>query len=123
MLFWNSNLAFWFTAVMFLLNNTFIQGLHVLTITRYLNTITSHSLCTVDFAVIGAVISFVCSLPRTFNLLSHGAWVAAIFTFISVILAAAFAGAEGKQGTNGYTPKPTHMSSRSRSPPHRSIPG
>lgn len=109
MLFWNSDIAYWFTAVMFLLNNTFIQALHVLTITRYLNTITSHSLCTVDFAVIGAVISFVCSLPRTFEMLSHGAWISAVFTFISVILAAAFAGAEGKHGTNKYSPVPTHV--------------
>lgn len=109
MLFWNSNIAYWFTAVIFILNNTFIQGLHVLVITRYLNTMTNHGLCTVDFAVIGAVVSFICSLPRTFNALSQGAWVSAIFTFISVILAAAFAAAEGKHGTAGYTPVPTHM--------------
>ncbi len=38
MLFWGSKWAWYFTAVMFLLNNTFIQGLHVLTISRYLNT-------------------------------------------------------------------------------------
>jgi hypothetical protein len=30
MLFWNSKAAWYLTAVMFLLNNTFIQGLHVL---------------------------------------------------------------------------------------------
>lgn len=41
MLFWNSQFAWYFTAVMFLLNNTFIQGLHVLVISRYLNTMTS----------------------------------------------------------------------------------
>ena len=40
MLFWNKKWAWYFTAVMFLLNNTFIQGLHVLTISRYLNTMT-----------------------------------------------------------------------------------
>jgi amino acid permease len=43
MLFWNKKWAWYFTAVMFLLNNTFIQGLHVLTISRYLNTMTSSS--------------------------------------------------------------------------------
>lgn len=69
---------------------------------------TQHGLCTVDFAVIGAVVCFLCSLPRTFNALSHGAWISAIFTFISVILAAAFAGAEGKHGTSNYTPVPSH---------------
>lgn len=109
MLFWNSSIAYWFTAVMFILNNTFIQALHVLTITRYLNTMTNHGLCTVDFAVIGAVVCFFASLPRTFAMLSHGAWISAVFTFVSVILAAAFAGAEGKHGTRGYTPVPTHI--------------
>lgn len=104
MLFFNSNIAWWFTAVMFILNNTFIQGLHVLTITRYLNTMTKHGECTVVFAVIGACVSWFCSLPRTFNALSWGATASAFFTFISVILAAAFAGAEGKTGTEGYKP-------------------
>jgi len=106
MLFWNSNIAYWFTAVMFMLNNTFIQALHILTIGRYLNTMTAHSMCTVNFAVIGACVSFVCSLPRTFEMLSKGAFASAIFTFISVILAAAFAGIEGKHGTAGYTLDP-----------------
>lgn len=104
MLFFNSNIAWWFTAVMFILNNTFIQALHVLVITRYLNTMTNHSQCTVVFAVIGAVVSWFCSLPRTFNALSWGATASAFFTFLSVILAAAFAGAEGQTGTADYKP-------------------
>jgi hypothetical protein len=109
MLFWNSQFAWYFTAVMFLLNNTFIQGLHVLVISRYLNTMTNHSVCTVGFAAIGAVVSWVCSMPRTFNALAKLATVSAFFTFVSVILAAAFAGAEGKHGTAGYSPVPTHV--------------
>ena len=91
---------------MFILNNTFIQALHILTITRYLNTMTHHSMCTVIFAVIGTLVCWVCSLPRTFSALSWGASASALFTFISVILAAAFAGIEGKHGTAGYTPNP-----------------
>lgn len=113
-----SNVAYWFTAVMFILNNTFIQGLHVLVIGRYLNTMTHHSLCTVSFAAIGMVVSWICSLPRTFNLLAIGATGSAVFTFISVILAAAFAAAEGKHGTAGYTPVPTHVG-----PDGKTIPG
>ncbi len=125
MLFWNKKWAWYATAVMFLLNNTFIQGLHVLIISRYLNTMTSmlpqsllaqnpadhqlldHSVCTVGFAAIGAVVSWACSMPRTFNALSKLAAVAAFTTFVGVILAAAFAGAEGKHGTAGYTLDPT----------------
>ncbi|KIX04301.1 uncharacterized protein Z518_05168 [Rhinocladiella mackenziei CBS 650.93] len=109
MLFWNSKWAWYFTAVMFLLNNTFIQGLHVLVISRYLNTMSGHSICTVGFAAIGAVASWLCSMPRTFHALSKLAALSAFFTFISVILAAAFAGAEGKHGTAGYNPDPNHI--------------
>ncbi|KAL8831761.1 MAG: hypothetical protein Q9191_000689 [Dirinaria sp. TL-2023a] len=55
-----------------------------------------------------AVISWVCSLPRTFDTLSKLATFSAFFTFISVLLAAIFAGIEahpygyntgGKTGT------------------------
>jgi Transmembrane amino acid transporter protein len=104
MLFWNSKIAWYLTAIMFLLNNTFIQGLHCLVISRYLNTMSGHTICTVGFAAIGAVVSFFASLPRTFDMLSKLATVSAFFTFVSVILAAAFAGAEGKHGTAGYSP-------------------
>jgi hypothetical protein len=108
MLFWNSKIAWYATAVMFLLNNTFIQGLHVLVIGRYLNTMSGHAICTIGFAAIGAVASWLCSMPRTFNALAHLATASALFTFISVILATAFAGAEGKHGTAQYSPVPSH---------------
>lgn len=48
-------------------------------------------------------------MPRTFNTLSKLAAASAVFTFISVILAAAFAGAEGKHGTAGYNPDPNFI--------------
>lgn len=41
-----------------------------------------------------AVVSFICSLPRTFSALARLATVSAFFTFISVILATIFAGIE-----------------------------
>jgi len=48
-------------------------------------------------------------MPRTFSALSKLGALSAFFTFIAVILAAAFAGAEGKHGTAGYNPDPNHM--------------
>jgi Transmembrane amino acid transporter protein len=72
-----------------------------------LNTITNHSVCTVGFAAIATLICFICSLPRTFSTLSKLATFSAFFTFISVLLAAIFAGVEGKHGTKGYTLDPT----------------
>ncbi|KAI9644569.1 hypothetical protein NHQ30_006590 [Ciborinia camelliae] len=95
------------TAIMFLLNNTFIQGLHVLTTAKYFNTITNHSQCTVVFAVISAIICWVCSVPRTFSALSWLATLSAIFTFVSVLLATIFAAIEGHP--LGFNPDPTSI--------------
>ena len=92
MLYWNWRPVWYFTAMMFLLNNTFIQGLHVLTGAKYLNTMTNHQFCTVGFSAIMAVISWVSSLPRTFDTLSKLASLSAFFTFVSVLLASIFAG-------------------------------
>ncbi|KAF2018824.1 hypothetical protein BU24DRAFT_405574 [Aaosphaeria arxii CBS 175.79] len=94
MIFWNNKAAFWFTAVMFILNNTFIMGLHCLVGAKYLNTMTGHSMCTIGFSIIVAVISFVASLPRTFSTLSKAATASALFTFISVLLATIFSAIE-----------------------------
>ncbi|KAH7414295.1 transmembrane amino acid transporter protein-domain-containing protein [Phaeosphaeria sp. MPI-PUGE-AT-0046c] len=95
-IFWGKKWAFYFTAVMFLLNNTFIMGLHCLVGAKWWNTITGHGMCTIGFAAITAIISFLASIPRTFNGLAKLATLSALFTFVSVILAAAFSGVEGK---------------------------
>jgi hypothetical protein len=76
-------------------------------ISRYLNTMSGHAVCTVGFAAIGALISFVCSLPRTFDTLSKLATLSAFFTFISVILAAVFAGIEDHPAR--YNADPNHI--------------
>ncbi|KAF2145389.1 uncharacterized protein K452DRAFT_305418 [Aplosporella prunicola CBS 121167] len=94
MLFFNSRVAWWLTGFMFILNNTFIQGLHCLTGANYLNTMSNHGICTIGFSAIVAVISWICSLPRTFSTLAKLATASAFFTFISVLLATIFAGIE-----------------------------
>jgi hypothetical protein len=81
-------------------------------ISRYLNTMSNHATCSVAFAVIGAVVSFFCSLPRTFNTLSKVATLAAFFTFVSVILAAVFAGIEDHPA--GYHPDPNHVDAKGK---------
>lgn len=116
MLFWGKKWAWWATAIMFILNNTFIQvvrhpiafpwmcethvltirkGLHILIGAKYLNTMvgpeSSVHCQTVAFGIIVALISWVCSLPRTFEMLSKLGTASAFFTFISVILATVFA--------------------------------
>jgi len=101
MLFGGGDWAWWFTAVMFLLNNTFIQGFHCLVGAKYLNTMTDGDtarLCTVAYSAIMAVVSWGCSMPRTFNTLSKLALASAFFTFVSVMLAAIFAAIEDHPG-------------------------
>ncbi|KAE8376295.1 transmembrane amino acid transporter protein-domain-containing protein [Aspergillus bertholletiae] len=102
-LFWDSKIAWYLTAVMFLLNNTFIQGLHCLVGAEWLNTISSHGTCTIIFSMVTAIVSFVCSLPRTFSTLSKIATFSALFTFISVMLAVIFTAIEDHPA--GYTPE------------------
>lgn len=73
---------------------------------KYLNTMTESDdighCRTVVFSVVTTLICFFFSLPRTFDMMSKLGTASAFFTFISVLLAAAFAGAEGKPA--GYDP-------------------
>lgn len=55
---------------------------------------TNHSVCTIGFSAIVAVISWICSLPRTFSTLANIATASAFFTFISVLLATIFSAIE-----------------------------
>ena len=48
---------------------------------KYLNTMSNGAVCTVGFSAIWAVLSWVCSLPRTFDTLSKLATLSAFFTF------------------------------------------
>ncbi|KAI4240582.1 MAG: hypothetical protein L6R40_005070 [Gallowayella cf. fulva] len=108
MLYYGWTWVWYLTAAMFLLNNTFIQGLHILVGAKYLNTMTNGAICTVGFSAVVAVISWICSLPRTFDTLSKIATLSAFFTFLSVLLAAIFAGLEDHpKGYNTQGPKGT----------------
>lgn len=55
---------------------------------------TGGAVCTVGFSAIMAVISWICSLPRTFDTLSKLATLSVFFTVVSVVLAAVFSGIE-----------------------------
>ncbi len=105
-LFWGKTWAWWATAVMFILDNTFIQALHVLVGAEYINTMTAADSVggcrTVEFGIVVTVICWLGSLPRTFSMLSKLGTASAFFTLISVILATVFAGIQGKPA--GYDP-------------------
>ncbi|KAH7325777.1 transmembrane amino acid transporter protein [Stachybotrys elegans] len=105
MLFWGNKWAWWATAVMFILNNTFIQGLHVLVGAEYINTMTASDSVggcrTVSFSIAVAGLGWIASLPRTFSVLSRLGFWSALFTFVSVMLATIFAGLQDHPA--GYT--------------------
>lgn len=103
-LFWGKKWAWWFTAICFLLNNTLIQGLHVLVGAKYLNSVTNHGACSVVFSVITTVICFVFSMPRTFSGMSQLAVFSALTMFIAVVLCIVFAGIQDHPASWDGTP-------------------
>ncbi|EGN97583.1 hypothetical protein SERLA73DRAFT_184341 [Serpula lacrymans var. lacrymans S7.3] len=94
MLFGGSEWAYNVTAVFFFLNNTFIQGLHVLVGAELLNTLTGSATCTIVFSFVTAFICFFISLPRTLSQLSWLGTISAGFTAIAVLLAIVFSGVQ-----------------------------
>ncbi|KZP23153.1 hypothetical protein FIBSPDRAFT_737831 [Athelia psychrophila] len=91
-LFWDSPVAYEVTSVFFILNNTFIQALHVLVGAELLNTLTDHAACSIAFSAATVCVCFFISLPRTLAQLSSMGVVAAVTMGIAVILAIVFAG-------------------------------
>lgn len=77
---------------------------------KYLNTMTASddnvSCRTVSFGVVVMVICWLCSLPRTFNVLSRLGTASAFFTFVSVILAVIFAGIQAHPA--GWDPRDSY---------------
>ncbi|OJJ46152.1 hypothetical protein ASPZODRAFT_167157 [Penicilliopsis zonata CBS 506.65] len=61
----------------------FATGSHLLTFTVMMNTITDHGTCSIVFGVVGMLLSFICSLPRTMKNVS---WLA-ITSFVSIFTA------------------------------------
>ncbi|AEO63720.1 uncharacterized protein THITE_2109275 [Thermothielavioides terrestris NRRL 8126] len=60
---------------------------------------------TVSFGVVAAIICWLFSLPRTFDMLSKLGTASAFFTFVSVLLATIFAGVQSHPA--GYDPRST----------------
>lgn len=59
----------------------FVMGSHILTFSIMFNTITGHGTCTIVFGVVGALLSLICTLPRTLLNVSY----MAIVSFFSII--------------------------------------
>ncbi|KAK1143182.1 hypothetical protein N8T08_006880 [Aspergillus melleus] len=61
----------------------FIMASHLLTFTIAMNTITNHGTCSIVFGVVGMIVSFILSLPRT---LAKMSWLSLV-SFISILSA------------------------------------
>lgn len=105
--FGKSNIAYHFTAFMLLANNILLIGFHVLTGAKVLNTLSDHSMCTVIFSVITALIGIVMSLPRTLKHVSFMSMFSAAAMGIAILLFLVFAGIEDAPyyGYNGNFPE------------------
>lgn len=73
----------------------FVMGSHILTFSIMMNVLTEHATCTVVFSIIGLLVSFLLTLPRRLENLSHISTV----SFIS-IAAAVFTSMIGVSLTN-----------------------
>ncbi|KAG9858974.1 putative amino acid transporter, partial [Aureobasidium melanogenum] len=105
--FGKSRLAYEFTGFMLLANNILLIGFHVLTGAKILNTLSDHSLCTVVFSVIMAIMGVIMSVPRTLKHVSFMSMFSAACMGIAILLFLIFAGIEDAPGYgyNGTYPK------------------
>ena len=60
-LFGGSKIAYELTMVGLILNNVFIQALHIVVGEKVLNTLSNHAICTIAFGAILTVVYFFCT--------------------------------------------------------------
>ncbi|KAE8444803.1 hypothetical protein EG329_014263 [Mollisiaceae sp. DMI_Dod_QoI] len=104
--FGKSRIAYEFSGFMLLANNILLIGFHILTGAKVLNTLSDHSLCTVVFSAIAALMGIVMSLPRTLRHVSFMSMFSAAAMGIAILLFLIFAGIEKAPlvGYNGDYP-------------------
>ncbi|CAG8242787.1 unnamed protein product [Penicillium nalgiovense] len=85
-----------------------VMGSHVLTFSIMMNVLTEHSSCTIIFSVVGLLASFMLTLPRRLERLSHISSV----SFVSIVGAVL----TGMIGVTLVKDRPVHVSAFSPSP-------
>lgn len=89
------------TSFMLVVNNIMLIGFHVFTGAKILNTLSDHSICTVGFQAISAIIGIAVSLPRTLKHISFMGVFSAVCMGIAILLCLVFSGIEPHPGA-GY---------------------
>ncbi|OJJ84382.1 uncharacterized protein ASPGLDRAFT_47263 [Aspergillus glaucus CBS 516.65] len=64
----------------------FATGSHLLTFTVMMNTLTEHGTCSIVFGVVGLILSFLFSLPRTMKNVSWLAMASFVSIFVAVVI-------------------------------------
>ncbi|EPQ26919.1 uncharacterized protein PFL1_05554 [Pseudozyma flocculosa PF-1] len=95
-IFGKSRIAYEITALSLILNNVFIQGLHTLTGSQILNTLSEHGTCTLAFSIIIMVVCLLLTLPRKLEQVAMMGIVSAISMAISIFLVLIFTGIQGR---------------------------
>ncbi|CAO1618710.1 unnamed protein product [Parajaminaea phylloscopi] len=99
-----SKIAYEITALVLVLNNTFLMGLHTLTGAEIINTLAApSSICSVAASIIIMVVCIIGTLPRKLEQVALMGIVSAITMGISIILVLAFSGAQGRKPA-GFDP-------------------
>ncbi|CCF51962.1 hypothetical protein NDA11_000609 [Ustilago hordei] len=94
-IFGKSKIAYELTALALILNNVFIMGLHTLTGSQILNTLSNHGTCSLVFSLVIMILSIILTLPRKLEQLTGFGIVSAISMFISIMLVMIFTGIQG----------------------------
>ncbi|PWZ00254.1 hypothetical protein BCV70DRAFT_107454 [Testicularia cyperi] len=109
-IFGKSKIAYELTAAALVLNNVFIMGLHTLTGSEILNTLSNHGACSVVFSLVIMVVSIILTLPRKLEQLTGLGIVSALSMFIAIILTISFTGAQGEPAVEGGLTSPVVVS-------------
>ncbi|KAJ5463386.1 Amino acid transportertransmembrane [Penicillium sp. IBT 31633x] len=75
-----------FIGAAFVIFLIFVMASHLLTFTVAMNTITNHGTCSIVFGIVGMILSFICSLPRTLAKMSWLSFVSFGSIMVSVLI-------------------------------------
>lgn len=64
----------------------FIMGSHVLTFSIMMNVLTDHGSCTLLYSALGLLVSFILTLPRRLEKLSHLSTISSISIVVAVLV-------------------------------------
>lgn len=96
-IFGKSKIAYEITALTLVLNNVFIMGLHTLTGSQILNTLSEHGTCSLVFSIVVMVVCLLMTIPRKLEHVAAMSIASAISMAIAILLSLIFQGIQGRE--------------------------